>query len=159
MLKNIVEHSMARHIKKETTQADGYRTPAAYSRREHRVHDRSGARRQRTRYGDSTHTPRSRSRIPHQNAQNTRAERDSLFVEDAKHDDDDEDDAWSDCSLEVAIKPEQPEPTSNSLESVSCICPVSKSCPARDDKLIDCRTLVVEKEWWRKWVSATEGPP
>ena len=150
---------MARKIKTELAQADECRTPAAYSRREHRVHDRSGARRQRARYGHSTHTPRSRSRIPNRNAQDTCVERDSLFVEDEKHGQDDEDDAWSDCSLEVAIKPEQPEPTSNTLEPASCICPVSKTCPGRDGNLIDCRTLVVEKEWWTQWDRTTKGPP
>lgn len=30
----------------------------------------------------------------------------------------------------------------------NCLCPVNLNCPAREDHLIDCRTLVVE---WKKW--------
>jgi hypothetical protein len=41
-------------------------------------------------------------------------------------------------------------------EKPGCICPIGHSCESKTNELIDCRTLVLEKEWG-KWLQKQEG--
>lgn len=36
-------------------------------------------------------------------------------------------------------------------EVIRCRCPIGEPCPTKTTELIDCRTLVLEKEW-NKWL-------
>ena len=126
---------------------------SAYSRTSDSGRNRGGAQRQKVSYGyrrrEDSH--RSRSRSPVQ------ARSDSpLFISDNEEGDeadddkndehDEDDDAGSSFSLDPNEAP-NPEPISERAEN-NCICPISLTCPARENNLIDCRTLVVEKQWW-----------